>query len=111
MCGDFNEFYKKLDICIVFAYNTTKKKLGVFMTNTEEIIERLKKHFLLGTDKALREELEGGADIARPTMDLAKKRGEFSKNFEYAVCKKYGFNHEWLKFGTGEKFVAEQSNS
>jgi len=65
----------------------------------QDIINRLKEHFMVATDKDLREEIE----VKRPTFDLWKKNNEIPDRAVKRICKKHGFNLKWFNTGAGEK--------
>ena len=76
------------------------------MSDFEKTLKRLKDHFVVGTDKELREKIS----LTRSALDWYKKKGGFSEKKEYEICRENGLNREWLVTGKGEKYSTKENN-
>ena len=75
------------------------------VTNVKEVLDRLKNHLLLGTDKELREYW----GITRSRMDYWKKQGEIAKSPLMDLARKEGLNFNWIVKGEGPKYKISQT--
>ena len=76
-----------------------KKKLSVSLSETEEIIGRLKEALDVKTDGQLADHL----GISRQNIGAARKRDDVPPGWIYKVAELTGCSMDWLGFGHGPK--------
>ena len=80
-----------------------KKELSVLLSETEEIIGRLKEALSVKSDG----ELANNLGISRQNIGAARKRDDVPPGWIYKVAELSGCSMDWLRFGQGPKVRVE----
>lgn len=80
-----------------------KKDLSVSLSETEEIIGRLKEALSVKSDG----ELANNLGISRQNIGAARKRDDVPPGWIYKVAELSGCSMDWLRFGQGPKVRVE----